>query len=670
MGFGQLSETARARVLLELKGAAQYVRELGKAAIATERLALATKEQGDAAAITSKKNFILSQSIYTLRRYTFFGTLALVGMGIAAVKMGFQYDSAVQTARVALTNLLGDQQKATDAVKQMYLYAAITPFEFTDVILATRRLMPGFNNDLTATRSLLSDVGNLLARAGVATGPALQRATLAFAHMMNVGHVTGRFLQQLAQDNIPLYEILGKQFRVTGDQLAHMVRRGQISSADAVRAINDYVRQTPHLSRMAIDQTTKTFAGAWTTFRDIVSASFGNAESGIFARATKALRTTIMYINKNFFNTGKPLTITGLVTALDQGLTPSTHRLLHAFDLFVTALRDLRYWLNVDLKILNALAWPVKMITGLFGDGASSAVVWGHALGFLINLLIIEKAVTLIAAIATDIYNLRKKASVFWTAMQTRATKIYTFWKTLEDKAVIRGSWYMRKDTEAKFANMSVTARLTRATKTGILFLWAQTKALWAGTLAWWRLVAATYAEAGALQAIKVAIFSIPIVGWILLAITLLVTLFIKWQWFHNQVMHLLRIMGTAIHDWLITPLEHVGQLMEHLGDKLPVLGKHRTIRHLIEGAVGLPQFAAGGVMAASGFAVVGESGPEIVYLPGGSQVTPHREVAPVVSAAAATGGVASPVIVQLVLRDKVIEEVVVDMIAKRNARR
>src|SRR4029077_11645609 len=225
MGFGQLSETARARVLLELKGAAQYVRELGKAAIATERLALATKEQSDAAAITSKKNFILSQSIYTLRRYTFFGTLALVGMGIAAVKMGFQYDSAVQTARVALTNLLGDQQKATDAVKQMYLYAAITPFEFTDVILATRRLMPGFNNDLTATRSLLSDVGNLLARAGVATGPALQRATLAFAHMMNVGHVTGRFLQQLAQDNIPLYEILGKQFRVTGDQLAHMVRR-------------------------------------------------------------------------------------------------------------------------------------------------------------------------------------------------------------------------------------------------------------------------------------------------------------------------------------------------------------------------------------------------------------------------------------------------------------
>lgn len=54
-----------------------------------------------------------------------------------------------------------------------------------------------------------------------------------------------------------------------------------------------------------------------------------------------------------------------------------------------------------------------------------------------------------------------------------------------------------------------------------------------------------------------------------------------------------------------------------------------------------LPHFAAGGMMDASGLALVGEAGPEIVRLPGGTQVTPIAQMAggPLAPVTAGYGG-------------------------------
>lgn len=52
--------------------------------------------------------------------------------------------------------------------------------------------------------------------------------------------------------------------------------------------------------------------------------------------------------------------------------------------------------------------------------------------------------------------------------------------------------------------------------------------------------------------------------------------------------------------------------------EKVPLLGGVTTDLTKI-----LPHFAEGGTMAGAGFALVGESGPELVQLPGGAQITP-----------------------------------------------
>jgi hypothetical protein len=55
---------------------------------------------------------------------------------------------------------------------------------------------------------------------------------------------------------------------------------------------------------------------------------------------------------------------------------------------------------------------------------------------------------------------------------------------------------------------------------------------------------------------------------------------------------------------------------------------------------VGVPGFAYGGVMGHSGYSIVGERGPELVQLPGGSRITPLSMPAPVTAGSMPAAGV------------------------------
>lgn len=65
-----------------------------------------------------------------------------------------------------------------------------------------------------------------------------------------------------------------------------------------------------------------------------------------------------------------------------------------------------------------------------------------------------------------------------------------------------------------------------------------------------------------------------------------------------------------------------------------------------------MPQFAAGGVMPATGLALVGERGPEIVLMPGGAEVFPSG-AAPGVAGAAAGLTINGPLIGQVIVREE-----------------
>jgi hypothetical protein len=86
-----------------------------------------------------------------------------------------------------------------------------------------------------------------------------------------------------------------------------------------------------------------------------------------------------------------------------------------------------------------------------------------------------------------------------------------------------------------------------------------------------------------------------------------------------------------------------------------------------LTGAHRVPGAAGGGNVTSGGLVMVGEQGRELVHLPQGATVTPNTSIG---GALAGAGGPQQPIVINLMLRERTLEQVVVDVIARRNARR
>src|SRR4051794_11558538 len=87
---------------------------------------------------------------------------AALGLGIAgasAVKVGFQYNAMMQQQKIAFTSFLGSGVAAEDMLGRLYKLAAVTPFEFPDLVKGTRTMLAyGMaSEDTYKTMQLLGD---------------------------------------------------------------------------------------------------------------------------------------------------------------------------------------------------------------------------------------------------------------------------------------------------------------------------------------------------------------------------------------------------------------------------------------------------------------------------------------------------------------------------------
>ena len=531
MAFSSLSQRARARILLELKGAAQYIRDANAATAATIKLEMATKAEAAAATTATRRTFLFGQAMYTLRRYAFFGTLAVVGLGAAALKMGFDFNISMQTAVVSLKNFTHSTAEAQKEANYLYVLAAKTPFEFPDVALAARRLLPSFNGNLQQTNQLLETIGNSLASFGVTSGAKFQQATLALQHMMTIGRVTGQVLYQLGRDNIPMQRALEQAFNATGAQIKDAVAQGAISAQDAITALNRYVANPANnINNAAKNLGLKTLQGNWTTFRDLVAASFGSAELGGFnklAAHLKGINSRLIDIAQNKGH----LTVTKLAQGINDELTPGTDRIMHTFTLFIATLQGTMYWLNRFAAAIDAVITNIGKITGKFGGATNQTKLLGKALGLLIALWIVYKGVMIAVEVALGAYALAEGVvnGVLWT--RRALMKSLIFWQTLEatkiEEYIVNGGKFNRS-VEVHKGRVADLARTIKGRYLPAIGTWIAAQ---------WTLVASLAATE--VELFGIAALTMPL--WALVAIIIAITaglviLYFKWKPFRDLV--------------------------------------------------------------------------------------------------------------------------------------
>lgn len=131
-------------------------------------------------------------------------------------------------------------------------------------------------------------------------------------------------------------------------------------------------------------------------------------------------------------------------------------------------------------------------------------------------------------------------------------------------------------------------------------------------------------------------------------------------------IKHFDKIKGaaTAVIDWIIKQFHRLTDFFGNLHfPHIDIPGSG-----LIDKATGILPFAQGGTMPRTGTALVGERGPELLTLPGGSHVTPLASPAGSLAGAGGFGEIVVPV--QVMLDKRVLAEAVARYTSDKVARR
>jgi hypothetical protein len=763
-GFGALSASQQIMVRLYLLGGPKYRAEMEKAGLVTKQLTAANTGLGKAMAITNRRSFLQNQLLFTARRAMFYTTLGTIALSAEVVRMGFAYDNAMQTASVALGQVIRPQRVLNRELQQLFQIAAGTPFQVKDITTAFRQMyisFKPFNVGMGTLNDTILAITNNLSATGKVTPASLQRVSTALSHMANVGHLTGMATLQLARDGLQLYPALSKELGITADQFAD-IGSLNISSRDVLMAIIKYSQTTPGIMNAAFRQSNKTLSGAASSLKDYISQAAGGAlggpggQKGIFG----AIQRNIVGVNKQLYNmskAGKSITLMDVVKAIDKQLTPKTHILINTFIMFSTAVHTTITTIGVLIKIISFLLTPFDKLFGLFGSGQKSAKLMGIALGILGAIVVVGAAQWVVykgavdavrvvmwglnnAIIATTAAQklqnilMGREASAGWlgrlgfgkkkvpvkvgplgtvpAAKGTLSLEALLGTQAAKDATPVFGRL---TKTLSNFFNPAKIGGFRNAMRSAVLTMksgeWKVGLRIMASGI--WALVPAFgAATAGAVAFFVANIWWFAIAAAIIGVALSLVILYRKWQWFHDLVNRSARFIKRYWELFLLaipvfgTLAFVITQMIEHWKDftrvlstvvgwlrrvydwvkKLSVVGWLGGLLHKVNvaaTAVGqatitagqtagsvpgwlaqssvkpTPRQHGGPIFGSGGLQIVGEAGPELVRLPGGSHVFPNSQLNNVqpVGFRGSGGGNERPIVVQVMLDRKVLAQ-------------
>jgi hypothetical protein len=356
------------------------------------------------------QQFLMRQGLFTARRLIYGTTLALLAGTAALVHMGFTYNSTMQQATVALTPVFHSTQALHNELLDLFKIAAETPFQFPDITNAFRVMFAGLHPlgiQAGEINQIIQALADNLAYAGKSSPANLNRVSFALQHMAYQGRVTGQILYQLGRDGIPVYAILAKELHLTADQIHNIGRLG-IPAGTFLEAFIKYTQTTAGPRGAAWRLQLMTFSGAWSTFKDALGQAMGGGTGQMFNFLTNALGRVDRAMEP-FFDNRRPVTLIGLIKALNEGLTPGTNIVLNLFYLLYGIIKGvgILFWvLYQAVRAVGAIFGPFHVLQSLITDVFK---YMGDYLGILIGLFLLYKGGVIAATIATDIWD----ASIF-----------------------------------------------------------------------------------------------------------------------------------------------------------------------------------------------------------------------------------------------------------------
>ena len=259
----------------------QFNKDIGNVGTRTEKILANMKLNADA---FSEKWGDLTSGIKDTKRIV---SGILVSQGFYALSQTLVNSSAaaldfaknMETAAISMEYFVQGADKAAKAqayLRTMNTFAAKTPFS-TEEALSLSKYMQAVGVSMNTTKSFLSVITDTASATG-ATDENLQRIVFGLGQMMTKGRLANEEIRQLANANIPIYEILQEQLGLTGKEISK-IGNYWIDADSAVVAI---LRGLEERYEGAADRVAQTVTGMTDTIKDDSKILAQIAGSGIY----------------------------------------------------------------------------------------------------------------------------------------------------------------------------------------------------------------------------------------------------------------------------------------------------------------------------------------------------------------------------------------------------
>lgn len=564
------------------------------------------------------------------------GNLALAGLTKAwgfAKNAAVGFNSQLQNSTIAFTTMLGSGKKAQVFLDQLQAFAKATPFEFGDLVTNAQRMM-GMG---IAAKDVIPDLralGDAVASVG-GSSDQVNNVTLAFSQMAAKGKLDMGNMEQLMEGGVPsALKILADSYKVTTGQMITMISAGKIQSDQAlpllVAGLENGTKSVKGLGGM-MDKQSTTFTGAMSNISDSLTQALAGAFKPFFGLVSSGAQGLATVLGSPMFsNFGKRISgaistaitwgrkmITGfdwkpvrkaigdVWQVITKDLVPAVRNAIKTFGPIVMTIgRDLFQAIGKVGSVVKPLGVAVKATFGFIADHKTTfqalavgliAVVGAMKAWTLITT--IWSAVTKVAAAVQMLFNAAMDANPIglvvlalaglvagimyaWTHSKAFRDFFIAMWNDIWGFIKGVGHWF--SDSLPHFFDVAwgkITGAFGAA-KDWVVGKWNAMIGFFTGLPARMGKIAGTL-----------------------------------WGWLTNGF----KIAVNTIISGLNLVIDGVNTVTHGLSDAwswsgIPAIP---AIPHV-------PKLATGGDITRSGFAKVGERGPETVFLPAGSRVLPH----------------------------------------------
>ena len=370
---------------------------------------------------------LISQTFYSALRSTREATGAV-----------WEFTKALETAKVAYSNLFGDTSLASEFINVLKDFAAKTPFSFTEAEAAAKRLLAygiEYKNVMYVMQGVLS------AASIQGDSAKIESISRALGQIYTYGKLMTQEIRQLSEAGIPAYEILQEELGLTQEELANLGHEG-IDASTAINALVDGIQKrfgnaAEAASRTATgiisnikDNATMLFAGLFEPLTTFVKSGLAVLGELMFALRElyelkgagavfeylfpEEMHAVLRQVVANLMNLGQA--IMRIAYSLSGLLRPVLEAVLNVFNAFAPVLTLVANVMAELISVVTSNATAMRYLTAALAAAAAMWVVFKvRALATAVVTAVItaiSKAIAILGSVLTFVV-----AHPFWALL-------------------------------------------------------------------------------------------------------------------------------------------------------------------------------------------------------------------------------------------------------------